>query len=338
MSTSSPNGSSTSLIHEGWNHLTSQRPLAAWGSWQRALRVDPDSVAARQALTALESAADLPVAARTAYRFREPADSAKRAIWDDRMRGQSDQDLHATADLFGRLAAADPTDSAAWYNRGLCLAWMGKNLEAIGCLDRVVSLEAEQAFDLAVDAWTMAEVLRQGEAPRRWPMTCGSLARWPGRRAIRGGCLKSFPKFSACPRRVHPVRRRKTPRKSRCSTGSIGPLQTFLNPRTTTTCHERFWRAFISRAERCGCRVRGPRTWNESKRPCSRGSRRGPRPFAVKRRHCPCRSSMPTSGFFGFRRASIPIGPTSSAERRSNSISRTTGFIARATGWTADRR
>ena len=39
---------------------------------------------------------------------------------------------------------------------------MGKNVEAIGCLDRVVGLEAERAFDLAVDAWTLAEVLRQG--------------------------------------------------------------------------------------------------------------------------------------------------------------------------------
>jgi tetratricopeptide (TPR) repeat protein len=162
MSTTSPNSSSTDLIHEGWNHLKSQRPLAAWGSWQRVLRIDPDSLAALQALTALESASDLPLAARTPYRFREATDPAKRAIWDDRMRGQTDQDLHATADLFGRLATADSTDSAAWFNRGLCLAWMGKNLEAIGCLDRVVGLEADHAFDLAVDAWTLAEVLRQG--------------------------------------------------------------------------------------------------------------------------------------------------------------------------------
>jgi hypothetical protein len=162
VSTTSQNGSSTALIHEGWNHLKSQRPLAAWGSWQRVLRTDPDSVAARQALAALESASDLPQAARTTYRFREAADSAKRAIWDERMRDQGDQDLDATADLFGRLATADPTDSAAWYNRALCLSWMGKNVEAIGCVDRVVALESERAFDLAVDAWTLAEVLRPG--------------------------------------------------------------------------------------------------------------------------------------------------------------------------------
>ena len=162
MSMTAQDGLSTALIHEGWNHLQSQRPLAAWGSWQRSLRADPSSVAAQQALAALESASDLPLAARTAYRFREAGDSARRAAWDDRMRGQSEHDLFATADLFGRLATADPGDSAAWYNRALSLAWMGKNLEAIGCLDRVAGLEAERAFDQAVDAWALAEVLRQG--------------------------------------------------------------------------------------------------------------------------------------------------------------------------------
>jgi len=162
MSTNSIDGGSAALIHEGWNHLQNQRPLAAWGSWQRVLRANPDSTAAQQALSALESASDLPLAARTSYRFREPADSARRASWDEQMRGQSDQDLAATAELFGRLAAADPTDSAAWYNRALCLAWLGRNRPAIDCLDRVLGLDAERAFKEAVDAWALAEVLRQG--------------------------------------------------------------------------------------------------------------------------------------------------------------------------------
>ena len=162
MSGTAGNEPSTALIHEGWNHLTSQRPLAAWGSWQRVLRADPDSRAAQQALATLESAADLPLAARTSYRFRQPSDPVRRTAWDAQLRVQGDNELEATADVFGRLAAVDPTDSAAWYNRALCLAWMGKNVEAIGCLDRVVGLEAERAFDVAVDAWTLAEVLRQG--------------------------------------------------------------------------------------------------------------------------------------------------------------------------------
>jgi len=154
-------GLSTALVHEGWHHLQSQRPLAAWGSWQRALRAEPDSAVANQALSTLESALDLPLAARKPYRLREP-DRSRRTVWDDRMRGRDIQELETTSELFGRLAASDPADSAAWYNRALCLAWLGENRESVLCLDRVVNLEADRAVDQAVDAWTLAEVLRQG--------------------------------------------------------------------------------------------------------------------------------------------------------------------------------
>ncbi|MFI5458679.1 MAG: hypothetical protein ACHRXM_24885 [Isosphaerales bacterium] len=162
MSSALNSGSSTSLVHEGWHHLKSQRPLAAWGSWQRALRADPDRAVANQALSTLESAWDLPLAARKPYRLREPADRSRRAVWDEQMRGSNAQDLETTSELFGRLAAEDPSDPAAWYNRALCLAWLGKNRESVAGLDRVVNLEAGRAFDQAVDAWTLAEVLRQG--------------------------------------------------------------------------------------------------------------------------------------------------------------------------------
>jgi tetratricopeptide (TPR) repeat protein len=152
------------LIHEGWDHLKARRPLAAWGSWQRALRLDPAQSAAVQALATLASAADLPAAARTVYQLRKPEDPARRAAWDDRLKGGNagDLDLEAMADAFGRLAAEGPFDPAAWYNRALCLAWLGFNREAVGCLDRVVALEAGPAFDRAVEAWILAELLRQG--------------------------------------------------------------------------------------------------------------------------------------------------------------------------------
>jgi tetratricopeptide (TPR) repeat protein len=150
------------LVREGWNHLQSQRPLAAWGSWQRALRADSESRAAREALSALESAPELPLAARSAYRFRQPDDHAGRAVWDEQMREGKSEDLAALADLFGRLAAANPSDASAWYNRALCLAWSGHNREAISCLDRVVSLDAERASEQCVSDWALAEILRQG--------------------------------------------------------------------------------------------------------------------------------------------------------------------------------
>ncbi|MGP0064664.1 MAG: hypothetical protein ACLQGP_13835 [Isosphaeraceae bacterium] len=165
MSSTSPDESSMALVHEGWDHLRARRPLAAWGSWQRALRQDPGLTPAVQALATLESAPDLPEAARSVYRLRQPEDPARRAAWNDRLKtgDAEDPDLAAMADAFGRLAAETPSDPAAWYNRALCLAWLGTNREAIACLDRVVELEAVPAFDRAVAAWTLAEVLRQGE-------------------------------------------------------------------------------------------------------------------------------------------------------------------------------
>src|SRR5262249_53673061 len=87
---------------------------------------------------------------------------ARRAAWNLRMRGQNLEDLDAAAGLFDGLTIADPDDAAAWYNKALCLAWAGENVVSISCLDRVIALEAETAFDEAVSAWTLAKVLRQG--------------------------------------------------------------------------------------------------------------------------------------------------------------------------------
>ena len=159
-----------SLVHQGWNHLQLQRPLAAWASWQRALRVEPDQAAARQALDLLESAKDLPAAARAVYRFRNPDGDDRRTRWNARMQGRDLSDLSLAADVFRELAGDDPADASAWYNHALCLAWKGANAPAIAALDRVVALEAETKPDLSADAWALAEVLRQGAGPRRWPM------------------------------------------------------------------------------------------------------------------------------------------------------------------------
>lgn len=150
------------LIHEGWNHLMSQRPLAAWGTWQRALRIDPDSTAARSALTTLESAPELPLSARKAQRFRQPRDPARRARWDALLRSAPLEELDAAADAFAELIQEAPDDVEAWFNRGLCLAWRGLDPEAVAAFDRVVDLEADHNFDGAVEAWTLAEILRQG--------------------------------------------------------------------------------------------------------------------------------------------------------------------------------
>jgi hypothetical protein len=170
------------LIREGWEHLQARRPLAARACWQRALQLEGGSPAAAQALEALEKSGDIPAAARAVYRLRTPSDAARRAAWDGVLSGRIggapgdgngdgeangraglvDADLATMADAFGRLASEGPPDPAAWYNRALCLAWLGSNREAVVGLGHVAELEAGPSPDRAVEAWTLAEVLRAG--------------------------------------------------------------------------------------------------------------------------------------------------------------------------------
>ena len=201
MSPRTTNESSMTLVHIGWDHLRARRPLAAWASWQRALRQDPGMLAASQALGTLESASDLPESARMVYRLRQAEDPDRRSAWNDRLKAHdgNDQDLEVLADAFGRLASDTPSDSAAWYNRALCLAWLGANQEAISCLERVVLLEAAPAFDRAVAAWTLAEILRQGEGAEALAddLRFACLLSWsPGETS---GLLEEFPNLRNMP-------------------------------------------------------------------------------------------------------------------------------------------
>ncbi len=162
MTATSTQDPTLALVHEGWNHLMSQRPLAAWGTWQRALRLDANSAAARQALETLEAAPELPLAARKVYRFRKPASEDQRTRWDRILRNGTAAELLDAAEAFGRLTAEVPDDVEAWFNRALCLAWAGMDRQAIDCLDQAVRLGAESKPDHAAEAWVLAEILRQG--------------------------------------------------------------------------------------------------------------------------------------------------------------------------------
>ena len=131
------------------------------------------------------------------------------ATWNERIAGENLEDLDAAAGLFERLAALDVFDAAAWYNRALCLAWAGKNADAIE-LVRVVDLEATAASEDAVTAWMLAEVLRQGGGAEtladdlRFAFTIG----WdPG--DTQATLLREFPEIRKVP----------TPRAPRCRGG-----------------------------------------------------------------------------------------------------------------------
>lgn len=162
MSTAPADPEILALVHQGWDHLKRQCPLAARATWQLALKRAPEDAAARQALDLLANAGDLPAAARAVYRFRPPLGDGRRALWNDRFQGRNLDDLTIAADVFRALALADPTDAAVRFNLALCLAWQAKNAEAVKAIDSFVNLEAERDPDAAVAAWTLAEILRQG--------------------------------------------------------------------------------------------------------------------------------------------------------------------------------
>jgi hypothetical protein len=170
------------LVRQGWSQLQRQQPLAAWASWHRALQIKPGDPAAQQALATLDTAAELPEAARSVYRFRTPSEPSRRARWDARFQGRDLTDLGSAADAFAGLASDDPADASAWFNHALCLAWQGHNAGAVASLDRVVGLEARDQFDQAVAAWILAEVLRQGAGAEHLAddLRYAWVLEWPG--------------------------------------------------------------------------------------------------------------------------------------------------------------
>jgi hypothetical protein len=149
-------------VQRGWAELRLERPLAAWASWRQALRLDPESRAAHQALELLRHAHELPAAARQIRQLRSPRDPGQRVLWDRLFRDRDLSELPAAAGAFEELVNLDEQDADAWYNLGLCRAWQGLNDIAIGALGRAVDLLASEDFEDAVDAWLLAEVLRQG--------------------------------------------------------------------------------------------------------------------------------------------------------------------------------
>jgi len=126
------------------------------------LRSEPEHSAATGALDVLANAGDLPEAGRAEYRFLTPVGQGQRARWDARFRGQDLGELAVAAGAFAGLADEDPSDGRARFNQGLCLAWLGRNAEAVAGLGRAVEALAAEEPGSAVDAWTLAEVLRQG--------------------------------------------------------------------------------------------------------------------------------------------------------------------------------
>jgi len=159
----------------------------------------PDFPAAVSALATLEQAAELPATARATFRFKQPSSPDARTRWDQQFRGRDLTDLSDAAEAFASLVAADSGDVSAWYNHALCVAWLGRNREAIASLDQVVhGLAASQQED-AVSTWRLAEILRQGAGAEslsddlRFAWTLDWNQEKTERLLALGGCLQELP-------------------------------------------------------------------------------------------------------------------------------------------------
>ncbi len=154
---------SATLAAEGHRQFVNQAPLAAWSYWQRALRLEPDCQAALDGLKWLENSGNWPIVARTQPKFRNPVGEDRRARWDQALQGKDLAEIELASTVFETIAQEDPLDADAIFNQALCLAWQAKNIQAIEALGRFVTLTAENDFEVAADAWTLAELLRHAE-------------------------------------------------------------------------------------------------------------------------------------------------------------------------------
>ena len=185
------------LVHQGWEHLRHERPIAAWASWNQALRAEPHNSAAREALERLEGSEPLPRVARGPFRFRGPGDASSRQAWDEVFRATDMQGVAEAAAAFHEIVEHAPGDANARYNAGLCLAWQGENARAIAEFDGLVRLDHvdEAAREAAIEGWMFAEVLRQGAGAEaladefrctleiEWPEDNEGAEEWLGARA-----------------------------------------------------------------------------------------------------------------------------------------------------------
>ena len=139
-------------------------PVAACAAMRRCLHMRPsDDEMTRNFAEVFGDQSRLPPAARREYLFRSPAGSAsqeRRRAWDAALKGTATGRLTDGLHAFEKLTAADPEDAQAWYNLGLCRAWLGDNRHALEALDRYVTLETDEVQ--AAAAWTLGEVLRCG--------------------------------------------------------------------------------------------------------------------------------------------------------------------------------
>jgi tetratricopeptide (TPR) repeat protein len=134
------------------------RPVAAHAALEQLLHLQPANTELRGSYeTMFGEKSRLPAAARKRYELHKPA-AGRREAWN-RLVGSAGARLSELARAFENVTQDDSGDGAAWFNLGLCRAWLGENQTAVEALEHAIELEDEAS---AVEAATLGEVLRCG--------------------------------------------------------------------------------------------------------------------------------------------------------------------------------
>jgi tetratricopeptide (TPR) repeat protein len=137
------------------------RPVAAYAAFKIALHCEPANEELRKDYESqFGEGSAWPQAGRRDYTFHKLIPPEAADTWQTALASAAVGKLSAAALLFQRRTEQCPEDPAGWFNRGLCLAWLGENGQAIEAFDRYVDLEANEGR--AAEAWTLADVLRCG--------------------------------------------------------------------------------------------------------------------------------------------------------------------------------
>ena len=126
--------------------------VASRAALEKAVNLDPDNLQQRQQLdTVFGHKGAMPRVAGKPYAFRATAKPVK----------VTSEKLEAAAAGYLALAEQVPNDPAAWFNLGLCLAWLGQVPQALEALNKSVDLEYSD--DHAEETAALVEVLKLAE-------------------------------------------------------------------------------------------------------------------------------------------------------------------------------
>src|SRR5262245_55781782 len=135
--------------------LKLNRPVAAKAALQMAVNCDPVQPELRKGLDEVfGKESKFPETARKDYTFLGPgekSDGQRRQTWDRVLQERQNLRLSEAVGTFSQLTQEVHEDGAAWYNLGLCYAWLGDHPPALEALDRYVALETDESR--AAAAW-----------------------------------------------------------------------------------------------------------------------------------------------------------------------------------------